>query len=88
MIYTHTSPKPIGAQWFWLNDGHSQALSIWTFWYIWKARNEIIFHHQHFYPAVILKKTFQAIHEWNVATHLKEAITWVPPEVWGTPQQN
>lgn len=62
----------------------------WIWWYIWKARNNIIFRNFPWYPRAILQLAGQATHEWQVATHLfkRAPSKSLPADTWRAPPLN
>ena len=59
----------------------------WTWWYLWKARNAIIFLSQPFHPSSIVGKICYAMHEWRMVSTLRTTKNChsIPPEIWTAP---
>lgn len=55
-------------RWFWVTSSHqSKIIGGLISWYVWKMRNNYIFNSAPIQPSTVIRKTINAIYEWNIS---------------------
>ncbi|KAJ8615688.1 hypothetical protein MRB53_035060 [Persea americana] len=85
-IQISTPRQPI-INWFCHQPKDELVKVTWTWWYLWKARNAILFLSQPFHPSSVVGKICYAKHEWRMVSTLLTTKNRhpIPPENWTAP---